>query len=276
MRTKLIFDSNAHSSCFGEIIMRNYKFYDAHTHLAVPGMESNSLVSVVPEAPRPSGFRFAIGIHPWTLGEVNVEQQLELLASAAMEPDCAAIGECGLDRPDAVRIGGQLTRAARSDSFSDSNLESETKRRNGELGFNTQLSVFKRQIEIAEFAEKPIVIHCVRAFQELMTIKKESRNSIDWMIHGFRGSAEIAKSLVEQGVHISFGRSLLRREAPGWEKSAKALLSIPMDKLLLESDDTEPPHSDLREMYEIAAEIKKISIDDLCERVTENANRLFG
>ena len=256
--------------------MRNYKFFDAHTHLAVPGMESNSLVSVLPAAPRPSGFRFSIGIHPWTLGEVNVEHQLELIESAAMEPDCAAVGECGLDRPDAVRIGGQLTRAKRSDSFSDSDLESETKRQNGELGFNTQLSVFKRQVEIAEFAEKPVIVHCVRAFQELMTIKKESRNSIDWIIHGFRGSAEIAKSLVEQGVHISFGRSLLRRAAPGWAKLAKALLEVPLDGLLLETDDTEPPHSDLREMYEIAAKIKNISIDDLSERITENANRLFG
>ena len=251
--------------------MENNLYFDVHTHLAVAGMERRSVVSALHERIPAPGFRFAVGIHPWTLGELGIEKRMALVESLVDHPDCVAIGECGLDRPDASRIGRQLMKAPVKGVGSVHSVDPIVKKEVMELGFGEQLRVFKRHIEIANLANKPIIIHCVRAFQELTTLKQISKNSIPWIIHGFRGSAEIAKSLVAQGVYISFGRLLTRRNYPGWSKVANALESVPLNRLFLETDDTETPNSKIEEVYEVVAEIKGIPLSVLIDGIYSNA-----
>jgi TatD DNase family protein len=70
------------------------------------------------------------------------------------DENCFALGECGLDKITA----------------SD---------------FELQKVVFKKQIQLSEKHQKPLIIHCVKAHQELIEIKKELKPKQVWIFHGF-------------------------------------------------------------------------------------------
>ena len=98
-----------------------------------------------------------------------------MLAEQASDPRVDAIGEAGLD---ALRGGDIL-------------YQEET---------------FKKQVEISEQLGKPMIIHCVRAFDRLLRLRKELRPSQLWIVHGFRGKPELARQLVDAGCAISLGK----------------------------------------------------------------------
>ena len=101
------------------------------------------------------------------------------------------------------------------------------------------------------------------------------KSTTPWVIHGFRGSAELAKSLVRHGFFLSFGENPLKRSSPGWEKTAEALKAVPLNRLFLETDDTEPPATDITEVHAIAAKVMGCSTSELSEALAANAATVF-
>jgi Tat protein secretion system quality control protein TatD with DNase activity len=92
-----------------------------------------------------------------------------------------AIGECGLDR-------------------------------NIDLPLDIQTSIFKRHIELAETLQKPLVIHCVRAFSELIALKKNTKSTVPWIIHGFHKKEEVFQQLLKHDFYFSFGAAMRSRQ----------------------------------------------------------------
>ena len=163
---------------------------DAHTHILAP----SALVNRFPFDPMPEGYFYSVGIHPWHAADATPEQW-QWLQEAAQRPDVLAIGECGLDKLCATP-------------------------------WPAQLSAFKRQIALSEQVGKPLVIHDVRAHQEIIALHRELRPSQPWIIHGFRGKPELARQFLGQGFYISIG-----------EKYNPATLAvIPASRLLRETD----------------------------------------
>lgn len=127
---------------------------------------------------------FSVGLHPWNVDEEEWEEKVEQVRQKAALPRVWAIGECGLDK---------LCGAS----------------------FDLQMKAFRAQIAIAEEARKPMVIHCVKAFSELMALRKETeadsvrrkRRPMPWVIHGFRGKPDLAKQIMAKGLLLSFGHS---------------------------------------------------------------------
>jgi len=144
--------------------------------------------------------KFSIGIHPWYAQYSSKDKDLSIVAKFAQKKNCVAIGECGLDR-------------LRGDSF------------------KFQLEIFKAQIGIANSANKPIIIHCVKAFPELISVKKEFKNSTQWIVHGFNGNKQIANELVKHHISISFGVQLLISQ-----KLQHIYQSLPTEYRYLETD----------------------------------------
>ena len=136
----------------------------------------------------------SVSIHPWDTSE---EPDMALLERIASLPQTVAIGEAGLDK----------TRGA--------SLERQTE-------------IFRRQTELSEQTRKPMIIHCVRAWDELLAIKKETRPRQKWGIHGYRGGAELARQLISHGFYISLGEHF----------NPAAAGSIPADRLLAETDES--------------------------------------
>ena len=125
----------------------------------------------------------AVGIHPWDASSRSISE----IESQLSEAD--AIGEIGLDSAC-------------------------------EVDFESQLSIFRKQLDRAERLEKPVVIHCVRTFEQVM--KELSGRTLRAVIfHGFIGSPEQAKRAIEKGYFLSFGERTFRSP-----KSIEALRRI--------------------------------------------------
>jgi TatD DNase family protein len=212
------------------------EFFNLHTHKFTNQPGVLELVNQYPwefDATIPF---YSIGIHPWFIVEERLESDFEILESKLQEPSCLAMGECGLDK----RI---------------------------EVPMELQQMVFEKQLLLAQQYQKPVVIHCVAAFQELIEIIKKLKISVPILIHGFSKSEQLAKQLLDNGFYISFGKYLLLN--PELELVFK---SMPNDRFFLETDTVE---KGIEAVYELAAKYKGISVEEMQNLVNDNFINVF-
>ena len=136
----------------------------------------------------------SVGIHPWYLTDDDAENQLELLRKAIENKQVLAIGECGLDKLKGPSM-------------------------------ELQKVVFKEQMAMAEEHGLPLVIHCVKASNELVQLKRQTHPDQPWIIHGFRGKEALAKEFIQHGFYLSFGACY----------QEEALRSVPVERLFIET-----------------------------------------
>jgi len=212
------------------------KYFNLHTHQFSNQLDVVELVNQYPQEFDAAIPYYSIGIHPLYIDENRLESDFQILEQKLELPECLALGECGLDK-----------RAVTS--------------------FEVQQSVFERQLAFAEKHRKPVVIHCVAAFQELIEIKKRLKISVPMIVHGFSKKVELAKQLIDNGFYVSFGKNLLRN--PELEAVFK---SIPNDRFFLETDTIE---EGIEDVYALAAKYKELELIELEEIVNNNYNTVF-
>jgi TatD DNase family protein len=213
------------------------KFINLHTHTFSNLSDVIEVVNQYPwefDASIPS---YSIGIHPWYIDENRLETDLETIKQKLQLDKCLALGECGLDK----RI---------------------------EIPLELQISVFKQQLELVKETQKPIVLHCVAAYDEVIAIKKEMKMENPMIIHGFSKNEKVAQSLLKNGFYLSFGKYLLRN--PDLEK---VFTFAPENQILLETDTIE---ESIYQVYEKAAAIKGISIEEMKAIVFTNFSKIFS
>ncbi len=137
-----------------------------------------------------------------------------------------------------------------------------------ELPLEQQFPIFEAQIKLAEQLRKPVIIHCVRAFNELLQWKKRVAPTIPLIIHGFNNKPEIAQQLIAHGFYFSLGTALLETDS----NAVKALKIIPFSKLFLENDDRDTP---IEKVYEAAAMHLEITISVLKDQIWTNFVTVF-
>ena len=146
---------------------------------------------------------FSVGIHPWFLNDF--EAQWNALIPLAQHFNCWAIGECGLDK----------------------NVTSP---------LSLQQEIFLRHIELAESLELPLIIHCVKAYAEVIQLRKRTHSQQLWILHGFRKNLKVAQELIVHGIAISFGTPLLYSY-----QLQEVFKKIPPEYRFFESDDSIQP-----------------------------------
>jgi TatD DNase family protein len=179
----------------------------------------------------------SVGIHPWSVSEDLFFEQLEILEYLAGDSRVKAIGEIGLDKlkgPD----------------------------------LKLQEDVFLKQIRVAEAVKKPIIVHCVKSFNELIAIKKVVRPKVPMIIHGFNLKVDLAKELTQKGFYLSFGRALIESDLV-----KEALRSIPLEQVFLETDDGKKLI--VSEVYNVASEVLEINIEKLKDKIYQNYLELY-
>ncbi len=212
------------------------KFFNLHTHKFTNNSEVLELVNQYPwefDATIPN---YSIGIHPWYIDENRLESDLKTIDEKLQLKECLALGECGLDK----RI---------------------------EVPMQLQVEVFEKQIALAEKYQKPLVLHLVAAFQELIEIKNRLKISVPIIIHGFSKNEQVANELTKNGFYLSFGKYLLRNP-----ELKSVFKSVPNDKFFLETDTID---ESLEEVYQLAAKYKNIKIEDVIEIVNSNFTSVF-
>ena len=174
---------------------------------------------------------YSMGIHPWELSRTNQEKQWERMSELQSSKQIVAIGETGLDK---------LAQAP----------------------MDLQLSVFKAHVDVSEMFKLPVIIHCVKAMEELLAVKKEFRAKQPWIWHGFRGKPEQAKQLLKLGFYLSFGEYY----------PDAAMLAVPPGRLFLETDNS---LLDIEALLQRAAQVRGVEVEALRETVRENVQNVF-
>lgn len=207
-------------------------FFDIHTHQ--PDCNFNQAIASFSVGTEPMDDRVvhaSVGIHPWHLTEADAKDRLQTLEEALKQERVVALGEAGLDRLRGCSL-------------------------------DVQRAVFRQEIMLAEEYRLPMVIHCVRAFNELLQLKKELRPVQPWIIHGFRGKENVARELLRHGCYLSFG-----------EKFQKdALRAVPLERLFIETDDSE---KNIADIYQLIAHTRGISLEELAKDVKKNVRKVF-
>ncbi len=175
------------------------------------------------------GAFYSVGIHPWRLPASD--NDIKLLKSIALREDVLAIGECGIDK---VR-GGDL---------------------------DEQMRVLIRHVELSETVCKPLVLHCVKASNEIISLRKRIRAVQPWVIHGFRGNANVARQLLDAGMFLSFGEHF----------NADAVKVVPSGRLLVETDESTMK---ICEIARNVAEVRGVSCKELEANVLQTVQVLL-
>ena len=213
------------------------QFFNLHTHKFTNNPSILELVNQYPWEFDAAIPQYSIGIHPWYINEERLESDLKIIEEKLQLKQCLALGECGLDK----RI---------------------------EVPMALQIEVFEKQIALAEKYQKPLVLHLVAAFDELIEIKKRLKISVPIIIHGFSKNEQVAKQLITNGFYLSFGKYLLRNP-----ELKEVFQAVPNDRFFLETDTIEET---LEEVYALAANYKSMTLYEMQRKVEQNWMNIFN
>ncbi len=218
-------------------------FLNFHTHSTITHQNSRSIYNVILQENTLED-RFwnnlsdiSLGLHPWYINENTAAEILEFLRIGGRAENVKCIGEAGIDKLNGA-----------------------------ELKFQEQ--IFIQQIRIAEALKKPVIIHCVRAFNEVIAIQKLLRPKVPLVVHGFNKKVDLAQDLVSKDFYLSFGKDLLYKT-----QVQEAFKTVPIDKVFFETDDDE--NLNIEEIYTKAADIKGIKTEELQEIIYQNFLELY-
>jgi len=204
---------------------------DIHTHLGCPA-NWQSITSFTPDEFPQSGCEtpFSIGIHPWF---ISADPASQLLRLRSIVESCGpiAVGECGLD-------------ALRGPSV------------------DVQESVLLKQLDLAVENNLPVVFHVVRKYDIILNLVKRYHGSLRSIVHGFRGSPELASQLRHAGLEISFGRVF----------NIDSVTATPLDRLFVETDGK----CQIIDVLEAISRAKGVGIDELKKSVIMNTSIFFN
>ena len=161
---------------------------------------------------------YSVGFHPW-YADTCSDELMNKMNEWLTDDRFVAVGECGLDK-------------------------------NSKVSIEEQLNVFDQQIKLSEKVHKPLIIHCVGCFNELLELKKNLHPSQQWIIHGFRGKPELARQAIRAGCGLSFGEHF----------NEESVRITPIDQIFIETDESQIPISNL---YHNISMIKNCKAEDL-------------
>ncbi len=220
--------------------MNTIPFIDIHTHSIQSHPEIISVQNIFPG----EGFAsfsgrnfYSVGLHPWHIQSLEENNELLGLVEQALEFDYVIfIGECGLDKKV-------------------------------DTDFDEQIRVFKAQAFMAEEFQKPLIIHCVGAFNEVLELHKKLHPEMLWIMHGYNGNIQITKQFEKRNILFSFGENLFRTDT----KVVESFKYLPLSKILFETDEY---NSSVEKMYQQGSYLKNTSIELLKEAIWSNFNRI--
>ncbi len=195
------------------------------------------------------------GVHPW-FAEKLPENWHAILEDLLKRRPKAGVGEIGLDKARSINLMHQT-------------------------------EIFRRQLETAGRLKRPIAIHCVRAWSDLLNaLRRSLPPQTRFMIHSYQGSREMLRDFLKLGAYISFSWKSLQRDT---EESIELMRDVPMDRLLLETDFpyTEPGrigadvhdekyYETLQGVYDLAERAKGIDVEALEKAVWENGTAFLS
>lgn len=216
------------------------KFIDVHKHSAQKGQADIVVRNLFPTEVGEinNNNYYSVGLHPWQIQNSDIESDIQIVRKMASNKAVIAIGETGIDKSITTDL-------------------------------SIQKNVFSEHINISDYYNKPLIIHCVRAYDELLKIRKETGYKLPWIIHWFNASPEMGADLIQKGCFLSFGITLFKENS----KAFRTFLKTPIEHIFFETDDT---NISITDVYSKASELKHISIEKLQQQIITNFYNCFG
>jgi len=215
---------------------------DAHTHIAVDRDRVVALRSVhLHEASAAlAGDRgpLCVGLHPWFVRAETLDDDLARLETIALSGRLAALGETGLDRTRGAPLA-------------------------------VQSAAMRGHVALSERLGLPLVVHCARAGSDLLELRKSTRAAMPWLWHGWNGSPQQTRSILETDSVPSFGASILDVRSRG----RAVLADLPPGSFLLETDESDRP---IEAIEAEAASLRGVAADTLRAELHRTWSRLFA
>ncbi|MBN2612497.1 MAG: TatD family hydrolase [Bacteroidales bacterium] len=213
---------------------------DIHVHTKYNHQDTLLLLNVFPKdaGHLDSQNIYSVGLHPWHVKKGSLTDDISRVRKAAENPQVIAIGETGLDRKT-------------------------------DVPYIDQLNAFEQQLEIAETFRRPVIIHCVKAYDDIISIRKKFNPSIPWIIHWFNASTQIADELLKNNCYLSFGTMLFKENS----KAFGVFKNMPVNRLFLETDDA---GINIADVYDKAAKERAMEIVQLTVIIQKNFTTCFG
>jgi TatD DNase family protein len=221
--------------------MNNQLYIDVHTHASSKALSDtfrviNLFAGEMPDRLE-TNTKFSVGLHPWHIDTESREQKLPEVEYALQNPEVIAVGETGLDK--VIKVPMEI-----------------------------QTAVFLDHLKLAGTYNKPVIIHAVKSFFEIIEIYKKSGVKVPLIFHGFAGNKETAGQLLKYNVFFSFGKDLLSEK----KKVLEAFQFVPAERLFFETDDSQ---LSIQNIYEKASLLRETAVKDLKEQIYQNFHEVF-
>ena len=221
-------------------MMNPIPFIDIHTHPFRNETETVTVQNLFPG----DGFAafsgrnfYSVGLHPWHIKSPDENNEKLIMVKEALDFNHVIfVGECGLDKKAITN-------------------------------FEEQKRVFEAQAIMAEEFEYPLIIHCVKAYNEVLELHKKLKPAMSWIMHSYNGNIQITQQILNKGFLFSFGENLFKSNPTTFE----LFQFLALNTIFFETDEFD---GEVEKMYQKAAEIREIPIGDLKMAVWENFNRI--
>jgi TatD DNase family protein len=204
------------------------KLIDMHTHT---NYKSENVISLCDRID-------FIGLHPWIINIEKTDEDLLKLDNQFNSKVPLMIGETGLDKLKCS------------------------------IDLKIQMDVFYWHLEKAKKLNRPLVLHVLKAHNEVLNILKEMKFEGTFLIHGYSGNHFEIKNYLKYNSFFSFGKYLLKDGS----KAQKSILHVPLDRLFLETDDDK--NLNIKDVY-LKAE-RLLGVNNLEKQIQNNFLRFFG
>ena len=217
-------------------------FLNFHTHQQVPAENEIVIQSLFLQndliANKSDKIFFTAGLHPWHADQLSESKIIERLEKLIHDKSIIAIGETGLDKLKGA-------------------------------DWETQKKVFRVHIEIADKYNLPLIVHSVKAHNEVLKLKIESKSKIAWVIHHFNGSKQMAMDFINHGFYLSLCHHINNSSS----KLSGYLGELPINKIFLETDDF---NIDIKDLYSVAAKKFNMNTENFKKQLINNLYSLLN
>ena len=207
--------------------------YNIHNHIA-DYPDKNVLDIGIDEKEAANAPLFSTGIHPKLIDNA-FDDKFKIVSHLASLPNCAAIGECGIDVFSSATVAEQK-------------------------------ETFIKHLNLAQQYNKPVIIHCVRAYSEIISALNATHFLLPVVMHSYNGNIQTTQQLIRhENIYFSFSDKCLTPNCA----ASKSLVIIPLNRILIETDNSSSP---LKPIISLIAENKRVG-EDIVEK---SNNQLFS
>lgn len=217
-------------------------FLNFHAHQQLPAEGEMVIQSIFLQedliANQSDKIFFTSGLHPWHADLMNQKEIKNRLEKLIQNKSIIAVGETGIDKLKGPSV-------------------------------DKQIDVLKAHIDVADKCKVPLIIHSVKAHNEILKLKIDSKSKVPWVIHHFNGSKQMALDFIEHGFYLSVCYHIDQKNS----RLSEYISKLPIDRIFLETDDFDV---DIKYLYQVAAEKFGIGVDELKKQIIKNLNKLFN